>query len=114
VLAERATYAAVWLATYAPEQFVYKLQDELPEGTRTESQKKALSLLAEYMSEDRSGEEIHARLHELKTEVPIEPKELFAAIYQLFLSRNSGPKAGWFLSVLPRDFVVQRLREASQ
>src|SRR3989344_5383125 len=41
------------------------------------------------------------------------PKELFAALYRIFLNRDSGPKAGWFLSVLLRDFVLKRLREAS-
>jgi len=30
----------------------------------------------------------------------------------LFLGKDHGPKAGWFLSVLPKDFVTTRLREA--
>lgn len=111
--AERSRYAEAWLTTYAPEQFVYKLQDELPSVSLTDAQKKALATLAEYFTEERSGEEVHARLHELKTEIPIEPKELFSAIYLILLARTSGPKAGWFLSVLPRNFVIQRLREAS-
>jgi lysyl-tRNA synthetase class I len=61
---------------------------------------------------ERSGEELHATLHALKSETPIAPKELFEAVYQLFLARSSGPKAGWFLSVLPRDMVLKRLTEA--
>ena len=65
------------------------------------------------MESPHTGEEIHARLHELKTEIPIAPKDLFVAIYKIFLNRDSGPKAGWFLSVLPPDFVQQRLKEAS-
>lgn len=112
-LEERAAYARFWLTTYAPEQFRYTLQDTLPTMELTESQKKALATLAHYFTEPRTGDEVHARLHELKTEVPIEPKELFSAIYQIFLARTSGPKAGWFLSSLPRDFVEQRLREAA-
>lgn len=117
LLTERAEYARFWLSTYAPEQFVYKLQEEgIPPGfSATEEQKKALRLLSSYMTEaERSGEALHARIHELKTEVPIAPKELFSALYTLFLGRTSGPKAGWFLSVLPRDFILKRLQEAAR
>ncbi len=112
-LEERAAYAKFWLSTYAPEQFKYVLQDILPEVSLSDSQKKALGILAEYLETPHTGEEIHARLHELKDEVPIPPKELFTALYQIFLNRTSGPKAGWFLSVLPHDFVLKRLKEAS-
>ncbi len=113
-LLERAGYAKFWLSTYAPADFRYELQQTLPSSTLSDTQKKALASLAQYMEQERTGEDIHARLHELKSEVPIAPAELFKAIYGIFLNRTSGPKAGWFLPVLPRDFVLQRLREASQ
>lgn len=113
VLSERARYAKFWLATYAPEEFRYELQEELPEVELSDMQKNALVVLASFMQEaERSGEELHARLHELKTEIPIAPKELFQAIYRIFLNRDSGPKAGWFLAGLPRDLVLTRLNEA--
>jgi lysyl-tRNA synthetase, class I len=111
-LEERARYAKFWLATYAPEEFKYELQKEMPTVKLSEVQKKALSVLADFMKEEHSGEEIHLKLHEMKTEVPISPKELFQAIYKIFLNRDSGPKAGWFLAGLPRDFVIARLQEA--
>jgi lysyl-tRNA synthetase class 1 len=113
-LNERATYARFWLKTYASEEYKYELQESAPKTySFTDTQKKALQSLYEYMKEkERSGEEIHATLHALKSETPIAPKELFEAIYQLFLARSSGPKAGWFLSVLPRDMVLKRLTEA--
>lgn len=112
-LEERAAYARFWLSTYAPEDYRFVLQETMPETQLTASQKSALTLLADYMNEQRTGEELHARLHALKTEVPIAPKELFSALYRIFLGRESGPKAGWFLSVLPREFVEKRLREAA-
>lgn len=112
-LDERARYAKFWLATYAPEEFKYELQEEMPEIELSDVQKKALTVLAEYLQAgERTGEELHLRLHELKTEIPIQPKDLFQAIYRIFLNRNSGPKAGWFLAGLPRDFVIKRLNEA--
>lgn len=112
-LKERAEYASFWLTTYAPEAYRYELQKECPSVTLTDAQKKAFEVLLTFFEGGKkTGEEVHARLHELKTEVPIEPKELFKPLYQIFLARDSGPKAGWFLSVLPHDFVVSRLKEA--
>ena len=78
----------------------------MPEVSLSNIQKKALAVLADYLqASERTGEEIHLRLHEMKTEIPIQPKELFQAIYRIFLNRDSGPKAGWFLAGLPRAFV---------
>lgn len=115
LLDERARYAKFWISLYAPEEFKYELQDVLPEVELSDVQKKALSELADYLQEgERTGEELHARLHEMKTSVPIAPKELFQAIYRVFLNRDSGPKAGWFIAGLSRDFVVTRLTEALQ
>lgn len=110
----RAEYARFWLATYAPESYRYELQKILPAGVElSDTQKHALSLLHEYLATGpKTGEELHARLHELKTEASIEPKELFGAIYRIFLNRTSGPKAGWFLSSLPHEFAIERLKAA--
>ena len=107
-LAKRAEYAKRWLDAYAPEKYVFKLQDSLPETAKSltpEQKEKLRSVLELIESHDGmpNGEEIHAKLHELKE---------FKAIYLLFLGKDHGPKAGWFLSVLPKDFVTTRLREA--
>ncbi len=112
-LEERARYAKFWLTTYAPEEFKYELQKELPTVELSVEQKHALALLATYMQAPKSGEEAHAFLHELKTSAPIAPAKLFSAIYRVFLNRDSGPKAGWFLASLPHEFVCKRLSEAS-
>lgn len=114
LIAERAEYTKFWLSTYAPDQFKYVLQTSLPEAlVLNDAQKSALRALHEFLSSGtRSGEEVHARLHELKTEIPVEPKELFSAIYGLFLNRTSGPKAGWFLASLPTEVALAQLAVA--
>jgi lysyl-tRNA synthetase class 1 len=108
-LDERAKYARHWLDAYAPEKFVFKLQESLPDVAKNlpDSSKQALKALHDLVaSQDLmpAGEELHAELHKTKE---------FKAIYLAFLGKESGPKAGWFLSVLPRDFVLKRLQEAS-
>lgn len=108
-LAERAEYARRWLAAYAPEKFVFKLQDALPDVAKNlpSTAKAALKSLHDFIAARPlmpGGEELHAELHKSKE---------FKAIYLAFLAKESGPKAGWFLSVLDRDFVLKRLEEAS-
>jgi len=111
----RAQSAQYWLATYAPDAYKYVLQETLPSINLSDAQKKALTALLDYLQEgERLGEEIHLQIHELKIAIPIEPTALFQALYRIFLNRDSGPKVGWFLAGLPRDFVLKRLREAVQ
>jgi lysyl-tRNA synthetase class 1 len=112
---ERRHYALRWLERYAPEKFVFKLQDEVPEGLRNLSaiQTEALKTLADYLESEPTmpgGEALHQKLHEIKEALNIAPGELFSAIYLSFLGKAYGPKAGWFLSVLDREFVLARLR----
>jgi len=114
LLEERASYAKFWLETYAPDQFKYVLQEQMPEAGLSDAQKRAMAALHDYLSSgERSGEDVHAHLYALKADIPIEPKELFGALYRIFLDRTSGPKAGWFLASLPKEFALERLKEAS-
>jgi len=57
------------------------------------------------------GQAMHSKLHEIKEATQINPKEFFEAIYLSVLNKKSGPKAGWFLSVIDREFLVKRFGE---
>jgi lysyl-tRNA synthetase class 1 len=39
----------------------------------------------------------------------MDPKEMFTTLYRALIGKDSGPRAGWFLSILPRDWLVVRL-----
>ncbi|PJA88021.1 MAG: lysine--tRNA ligase [Candidatus Moranbacteria bacterium CG_4_9_14_3_um_filter_40_7] len=115
----RAKYAKNWLTKYAPEDYRYELQEkEIPAGTKNFSadQKKTLQLILQYVQsqEKLDGQLLHSKLHDIKTEIGINPQDLFSAIYLSFLGKTSGPKAGWFLSVLDKEFLEKRLAEASK
>lgn len=112
-LTDRLNYAKRWLADYAPDEFRFKLQEKLPQIALSESQKTFLKRVHELLSKGQlSGPELHEKLHELKNELGIPPKDAFSSIYQTFLAKDSGPQAGWFLAALDRDFVLKRLQEA--
>jgi len=111
----RAAYAKSWLENYADEQFIFALQETLPEVAMrlTEIQKESLSKLANAISNVNitSPEQLHELIHAVKEESDLSPKEFFSAIYLAFLGKESGPKVGWFLSTLDKDFVIKRLQE---
>lgn len=117
-LAERAEYAQYWIQQCAPEKFVFTLQQTMPEVARglSDAQKKALKLMHDFIDlapTMPSGEEIQQKLHSLKEEMGMQPADLFSALYLAFLGKTYGPKVGWFLSVLDKQFVLTRLKEAS-
>jgi lysyl-tRNA synthetase class 1 len=113
---ERAGYAIRWLREFAPEEARFAVSKTMPAaaGDLTPDQRSFLGLLAERLQAGASGEEIHALVYALAKEAGLTPATAaFEAIYRAFLGRDRGPRAGWFLAFLDRDFVLNRLREAS-
>ncbi len=114
-LTERVQYAQRWIAEHAPERYVFELQKAVPDYDFTDQQRHAFAQIHAYVAahEHVTGEELHHALHDIKNDVGIEPKELFSGLYRAFLNRDSGPQAGWFLSMLPRDMLLERLQQVS-
>ena len=114
-LALRKKYAEKWLATYAPEDYKFEIQKELPEAAKSLSseQKTALGEVSAFLESEKEldGAKLHNKLHEIKKELNIEPRHFFSAIYLSILGKENGPKAGWFLSVLSKDFLIKRFKE---
>ncbi len=114
----RKKYAKIWLETYAPEDYKFEIQEELPAKTKefTKEQKANLAKVLEYVKskETLDGLEFHTALHDIKNNSGIDPKEFFSALYISFLNKDNGPKAGWFFSVLDKKFLEKRLEEVIQ
>jgi lysyl-tRNA synthetase class 1 len=109
----RAMYAKKWLEQYAEDKFIFELQQSLPDVAITAEERAALTELADKISvtDELSGEVLHQLIHDVKESSGLTPKVFFSAIYKLFLGKDSGPKVGWFLSSLEKDFVIKRLRQ---
>ncbi len=108
----------VWLNEYAPERYKFTVQKVLPSGAKTLSaeQKHFLNQLLTLVESKKAwtGEDLHAKIHDLRKGQDIPPKEAFAAIYQIFLGQDSGPQVGWFLAAMDRAFVIERLQQATK
>jgi len=112
-LKKRLHYAQVWIDTYAPEDYQFAIQEKKPDVVLSDIQKKAIGMVLEYLKsvDVIDGQAMHSKLHEIKEATQINPKEFFEAIYLSVLNKKSGPKAGWFLSVIDREFLVKRFGE---
>jgi lysyl-tRNA synthetase class 1 len=117
-LDSRIKYANIWLQTWAPEDYKFEIQQKVPEAVKAFSpeQKNALGKVLEYVQSISTidGQTFHTKLHEIKTELNMPAGDFFSAIYLSILGKKNGPKAGWFLSVLPKNFLEKRLQEASR
>ncbi len=113
----RLDAARRWLAMYAPERARLEVQrDRLPAGVELlrPEQRGFLRALADAVHGDApaSGEQWQAAIFEVAGEHGLDARAAFNALYFAFLGRPNGPRAGWLLASLERDFVVGRLRTA--
>ncbi|MCK4929357.1 MAG: lysine--tRNA ligase, partial [Methanosarcinales archaeon] len=113
---ERVDNVEIWLETFAPPMLKFKVNEQLPPEVRNfnEEQRHAMRLLAERMPDFEEGQAIHDGIYNTAKEIGMSPKKLFQTIYQAILGTKSGPRLGYFLVSLDRDFVVERFRAASE
>ena len=85
----------------------------MPNLEITVEQKRFLSSLFETLSSPIwEAENIHNAIHETSENEEIQMKTAFKTIYQILLGKENGPRAGYFLSNLDKDFVLNRFEEA--
>lgn len=109
----RFFYAKQWLDKYAPDEFKFQVKTELPHVSLNKNQKEFLKQIAILLqSENLEGDQLHAKIHEIRKSSPLNPRDAFQAIYLTLLGKDSGPQAGWFLESLDKDFVIQRFLAA--
>ncbi|HET7581589.1 MAG TPA: hypothetical protein VFL75_02390, partial [Candidatus Limnocylindria bacterium] len=117
ILAERIRAARGWLESYAPDKARIVIhRDALPDAARAldDSQHAYLAALADRLERaDWVGEAVQAEIFSVAQELGLKPGVAFSALYAAFLGERSGPRAGWLLAALDREFVVARLREAA-
>jgi lysyl-tRNA synthetase class 1 len=117
ILDERARICRRWLEDFAPDRYRVAVQETLPPGTSslTEVQRVFLAALADGVEHERpeQGDAWQDLIFRTAQAHGAASGDAFGALYESFLGRPNGPRAGWLLASLDRGFVVSRLREAS-
>ncbi len=102
-----------WLKKWAPQDVKFELRREIDRGDFSEADQKYLKLLGAKIAKapaNADGQWFHKAIYDLKEELAIQPDQLFKPLYKALIGKESGPRAGWFLSTLPRDWLAKRLR----
>ena len=104
--------ARKWVAKYAPEELLFKLT---PVGTSVklnEMEKNFLQMLKEGLAETEwIPEGIHNCIHESIKKSGIDQENGFSVIYRILINKQKGPRLGYFLFGLGREFVEGRIND---
>ncbi len=116
MIVRQANRAKIWLDTHAPPMVKFAVQEHLPPEAASLGNEERLALellLSRYIGlEDWKAEQIHNLIYTVGEETAVTPKAIFSAIYLIILGQKRGPRLGWFLEALGREFVVKRMLEA--
>jgi lysyl-tRNA synthetase class 1 len=115
VIERELGFVGNWLDKYAPDSVKFEVQEELPVVELSDEQRAFLSKLAETVEREAklNGQEMHDAIYTVAEAADVKGGQAFKALYRVILGQDSGPKAGWFLSELDRDWLVTRLRQGS-
>ncbi|PJE65620.1 lysine--tRNA ligase [Candidatus Saccharibacteria bacterium CG10_big_fil_rev_8_21_14_0_10_47_8] len=102
-----------WLFKWAPEEVKFELAQKVDASQFSDEQKQYLNRLADKivkMLDGADGEWFHKAIYEFKESDNLSSQQLFTPLYRALIGKDFGPRAGWFLSILPRDWLIKRLR----
>lgn len=113
IIENELAFIDAWLEKRAPDEVKFSLIDSVDASSFNDQERQLFDLLSHKISEapdDADGAWFHDAIYACKDELNMVPKDMFTALYRLLIDKNSGPRAGWFLSILPRDWLIDRLR----
>ena len=99
-----------WLDNYAPESVKFKIQKSAPKINLTSDEKKYLENMKEKIALiDWNPKSIHDSFYELQESSKVPAKEYFRIMYLVLLGKERGPRLGFFLATIDKDFIIKRL-----
>jgi lysyl-tRNA synthetase class 1 len=105
-------YVDNWLDKYAPDNIKFEVQNDLPEVDISDEQQKFLDeLLVNIHDTNMEADKIHEAVYNSAVKTDFKPADAFKLLYKLFLNKDQGPKIGFFLSSLDKDFVINRIAQ---
>ncbi len=114
-LEERIEHVKNWLKNFAPEMVKFSISKSMPAVQLSDNEKVFLKMYIEQLLEEGlwKPEWLHQKVHEVAEETDIAKGKAFRVFYKILIGQPRGPKLGRFLAQLEKDFVIERLREAS-
>jgi lysyl-tRNA synthetase class 1 len=107
------SFIDAWLDRWAPDELKFELRQNIDASDFNPEQKSYLGRLAdraERAPADADGAWFHKAIYDLKEADGLSPQQAFEPLYLALIGKKAGPRAGWFLSILPREWLVKRLK----
>ena len=113
ILKFRVKHAQLWLDKYAPEEFKFEFQKNLPESAKklSSEQIKYLNQIPVLIKKFTNSDDLQTQLYQQAKDQKLSPKLAFQAIYQAFIGKNYGPKAAWLLKSFTPKQISLRLKQ---
>ncbi len=100
-----------WLDNYAPESVKFEIQEEPPKNNYSPHEIELMKHLNSKLdSIEWKSQSLHDSFYDLQEEYNIPAKEYFKVMYNILLNKDRGPRLGFFLASMEREFVLDRLR----
>jgi lysyl-tRNA synthetase class 1 len=113
IIRHELKFIDAWLQKRAPEDVKFGLSESVDPDEFTPKEREFLQALGGDISKapaDADGAWFHNAIYKFKESMDLQPKEMFTTLYKALIGKTSGPRAGWFLSILPREWLVDRLK----
>ncbi|MGA3150010.1 MAG: lysine--tRNA ligase [Candidatus Saccharimonadales bacterium] len=113
IIKDQLIFIDQWLEKWAPDDVKFELAEKVDADKFNDAEKSLLSSLADKIASapaDADGEWFHKAIYDLKESGGLTPEQVFEPLYRALIGKDSGPRAGWFLSILPRDWLAKRLK----
>jgi len=117
-LIERMEKAHTWAREYAPDKYVYEVNEEVPQAViddLTDQQIQAMERITAELRdrEFETAKELDDRLFGIKDELDMETSAFFEAAYRCLLGRETGPRLSNFIMALGEERVADTLATVS-
>ena len=107
----RARYVWNWLENYAPEDFKFKLQNEVNIHL-SENEISALKLLGIRLKENEYNEStLFEEFYNISKQSGLEYRIFFSAVYRLLINKEKGPKLAPFILQIGKERVIKLLEK---
>lgn len=112
-LKQRMDHVLYWLKHFAPSSLIFEVKKQLPSLTITDDERVLLHAFIEKSDDIKwDAVDIHNLIYQVADEHHLPATTAFTSMYQVLLGQKKGPRIGYFLSNLDKEFVIKRFREA--
>lgn len=111
-LRTRAECVKNWLEQYAPEEFIFSVQEKC-QITIDDANMKALfhQIAEKLLLKEWSDKELHEEMYILTKNTEINPKEFFQTAYRVLVNKEKGPRLASFILEIGREQVAKLFKQ---